>query len=135
MDATLLLCDAAQEVGGKLYVLGGGWSVIQAPDVPVPITLAIKLAVPWDMANRPHTIRAALMDSDGVAIDLGNGPVQAEGQFEVGRPPGVKPGTPLDVPFVLPFGFLALAAGSYVWLLEVNGDPVARQPFVVLPGV
>ena len=27
MKTTLLLCDYAQEVGGKLYVLGGGWSI------------------------------------------------------------------------------------------------------------
>jgi hypothetical protein len=129
-----LLCDAAQEVNGKLYILGGGWSLIHAPGIPVPVTLAIKLAVPWDQANQRHHIRAALMDADGVAVDLGAGPVQAEGDVEVGRPPGVKPGTNLDVPFVLPFGVLIFEAGTYVWELDVNGEPVAREPFIVLPG-
>lgn len=134
MDATLLLCDAADAVNGKFYILGGGWSVILAPRVPTPVTLAVKLAVPWDAANRQHKIKAALLDADGEPIDLGQGPVQAEGQVEVGRPPGIKPGSDLDVLFVLPFGLLAFESGSYVWQLEVDGDPVTRAPFTVLPG-
>jgi hypothetical protein len=134
MDATLILCDAAQAVGGKLYILGGGWSVILRPGFPTPVTLAIKLAVPWDRANMPLKIRASLLDADGGEVDLGAGPVFAEGTVEVGRPPGVKPGTALDVPFVLPFGAPMFEPGSYVWNLEVDGEPVAREPFLVLPG-
>lgn len=130
----MLLCDAAQEVGGKLYILGGGWSVIWLPGVPTPVTLAVKLSVPWDQTNRPHAVRASLVTEDGEAVDLGSGPVEASGNVEVGRPPGVKPGTPLDVPFVLPFGFLAFQPGGYVWELEVDDEPVARVPFRVMPG-
>jgi hypothetical protein len=29
-EVTMLLCDAAQAVDGKLYVLGGGWSQLAA---------------------------------------------------------------------------------------------------------
>ncbi|MDP9203946.1 MAG: hypothetical protein M3P12_00620 [Gemmatimonadota bacterium] len=134
MDATLLLCDAAQAVNGKFYILGGGWSMILAPGVPTPVTLAVKLSVPWDQANRPHKVRAALMDADGQVVDLGDGPIEAEGNVEVGRPPGLKPGTPLDVLFALPFGALAFESGTYAWQLEVDGDPVTREPFIVLPG-
>jgi hypothetical protein len=134
MDATLLLCDAAEAVNGKFYILGGGWSVIFAPGVPTNVTLAVKLAVPWDQANQKHKVRASLLDADGDPVDLGKGDVYAEGEIEVGRPPGLKPGTNLDVLFVLPFGALAFEAGSYVWLLEVAGNPVTREPFVVLPG-
>jgi hypothetical protein len=130
----MLLCDAAQEVGGKLYILGGGWSVIWLPGLPTPVTLAVKLAVPWDQANHPHAVRAALVDDDGEPVDFGTGPVEASGQVEVGRPPGLKPGTPLDVAFVLPFGFLAFAPGGYVWELFVDENPVARTPFRVMPG-
>ena len=43
---TLMLADSAQEVGGKLYILGGGWSVT-GPVVP-PSAVAIKIDVPWD---------------------------------------------------------------------------------------
>jgi hypothetical protein len=134
MDATLLLCDAAEAVNGKLYILGGGWSVILAPRRPTPVMLAVKLAVPWDQSNQKHTITATLLDADGDPVDLGMGPVQAEGEVEVGRPPGLKPGTNLDVVFVLPFGLLAFESGSYVWQLDVDGKSAAREPFTVLPG-
>jgi Family of unknown function (DUF6941) len=134
MEATLLLCDAAEAVNGKFYILGGGWSVISAAGVPANVTLAVKLAVPWDQANQKHKVRASLLDADGNPVDVGEGDVFAEGEIEVGRPPGLKPGTALDVLFVLPFGGLAFDAGSYVWSLEVNEKPVTRQPFLVLPG-
>lgn len=133
MEAVMLLCDAADTVNGKLYVLGGGWSVIFAPDTPAPTTLAVKLAVPWDQTNRQIRLVARLLDEDGNTVDLGSGPVQAEGHVEVGRPPGMKPGTPVDLPLVLPFGAPIYPKGGYVFELEVDSHVVARAPFRVLP--
>lgn len=129
-----MLCDAAEAVNGKFYILGGGWSIVFAPGVSTNVTLAVKLSVPWDQANQKHKVRASLQDADGNIVNLGIGDVFAEGDVEVGRPPGIKPGTALDVLFVLPFGGLAFEPGSYVWLLEVNGHPVTRESFLVLPG-
>lgn len=128
----MLLCDAADEAGGKLYVLGGGWSVIRQPNVPTPMALAIMMAVPWDQSNMRHRFEVRLVTEDGDDVDLGTGPMRVEGQLEVGRPPGVKPGTPLDTPVVLKFGPLVLGEGGYVWVLEVDDEPVARAPFRVL---
>lgn len=130
----MLLCDAADQVNGKLYILGGGWSLIFAPDHPVPTTVAVKLAVPWDQTNRQMSLVCRLVDEDGNPVDLGGGEIRAEGGFEAGRPPGIKPGTPIDVPITLPFGHLAYPAGGYVFELEVNGEIVARAPFRVLSG-
>jgi hypothetical protein len=134
MEVTMLLCDAAQAAGGKLYILGGGWSIIYQPNVPTPAALAVKVAVPWDQANEPHTIRAVLITEDGEPVDLGAGEVQVEGQVEIGRPPGLKRGQPLDLVFVLNFGPLAYPAGGYVWELSINDEVQARTPFRVLPG-
>ena len=39
----MMLCDAAQVADGKLYVLGGGWSLI-GPD-PMPSAIAMKIDV------------------------------------------------------------------------------------------
>jgi len=128
----MLLCDAAEQQGGKLYILGAGWSTIHFSDVPVNMALAVKLAVPWDQANEAHRMKAALLTEDGEPVDVGAGPVHAEGDIEVGRPPGLKRGTPLDVPFVLPFPNLVLPAGGYVWELEIDGTQMARTPFRVL---
>lgn len=130
----MLLCDAAEQQGGKLYILGGGFSVIWVPNVPVNMALAVKLSVPWDQANRKHTVKAMLLDDDGDPVDLGGGPLEVGGELEVGRPPGLKPGTPLDAPFVMPFAGMAFPPGGYVWVLEVDGTEMARAPFRVMDG-
>jgi hypothetical protein len=132
IEATMLLCDAAQMMGGKLYILGGGWSIIFSQGQPLMMALAVKLSVPWDQSNAPVSIRAALVDEDGDAVDVGQGPVQAAGTIEVGRPPGLKAGTALDAPFVLPISGLVLEPGGYFWTLEVHGTERARTPFRVL---
>lgn len=132
MEVTMLLCDAASESGGKLFVLGGGWSVAQA-ESPLNMALAIKFLVPWDEANRVFAIKATLLDDDGRPVDSGSGPVAAEGSLEVGRPAGVKAGTPIDVPMVLNLSGIALGAGGYVWRLEVDDELKARVPFRAVP--
>lgn len=124
MRVTMLLADAAQAINGKLYILGGGWSII-GPD-PVPSAIAIKIEVPWDEANKRHKLRLELLDADGKPVmlptPLGEKPVQIEGDFEVGRPPGLKPGTPLDVAMALNVGPLPLKSDSrLVWKLSVDG--------------
>ena len=125
VKVTLLLADAAQAVDGKLYVLGGGWS-ITGPD-PQPMALAIKIEVPWHQANERHTCSVALMDADGQPVELetpdGLKPLELEAQFEVGRPPGVKPGTPLDVVLAVGLGPIPLAPDSrFTWRLSIDGE-------------
>lgn len=120
----MLLADAAQAVGGKLYILGGGWSQI-GPD-PAPIALAIKIEVPWDETNVRHDAALELVDADGQPVVLenpqGGAPVRLDAQFEVGRPPGVKPGTPIDVPMALTFGPIPLPPNArYEWRLSIDG--------------
>ena len=48
----MLLCDAAQVSDGKLFILGGGWSMT-GPD-PVPSAVALKIDVDWHEAGRSH---------------------------------------------------------------------------------
>lgn len=125
MKVTILLADAAQAAEGKLFVLGGGWSII-GPD-PTPMALAIKIEVPWDQANQQHQCRLELLDSDGqpVLVDTGEGeqPIFIEAGFEVGRPPGVKPGTPIDLPLAINIPPFPLEAGGrYEWRLSIDGQ-------------
>lgn len=51
LSVTMLLCDAAQAVGGKLFVLGAGWTQILVPDVPTPMAIALRVLVPWDQSQ------------------------------------------------------------------------------------
>lgn len=125
MKVTILLADFAQVVNGKLYIMGGGWS-ITGPK-PTPSALAIKIEVPWNEANRKHNIKLELLDSDFHAVlvptPVGESPVVLSGDFEVGRPPGLPPGSPLDMIYAFNIGPLPLAPGKrYVWKLTIDGE-------------
>jgi hypothetical protein len=125
LRATLLLADFVQAVQGKLYIMGGGWSVT-GPG-PVQMGIAVKFEVPWDQANVQHAFRLTLVDADEQPVRLPGGDgeqaVQVEGQFEVGRPPGLKHGTPLDFAVAVNVPALPLAPDSrYLWRLEIDGE-------------
>jgi hypothetical protein len=123
MKLTMLLADAVQAVNGKLYVLGGGWS-ITGPE-PAPSALAIKIDVPWDEANKKHRFKLALVNEDGRAVMVPGtqAPVEVAGEFEAGRPAGLRPGTPLDVVLAINVGPLLLEPGSrYVWRCWVDEE-------------
>src|SRR3970040_1316445 len=77
----MLLADAADVVGGKLYVRGGGWSQRGAPDVPTNMALAIKIDVPWDETNRRHQVVATLITADGEQVELNGEPIRADMEF------------------------------------------------------
>lgn len=123
--ATMLLCDAAQAVEGKLYILGGGWNTI-GPD-PAPTAIAMYVEIPWDMTNVKHPWRLELLDADDQPVEVptpaGDRPLVVEGEFEVGRPPGVTPGVGLGVPLAINVGPIALTPGRrYVWRLSIHGE-------------
>ena len=59
----MLLADSAQVADGKLYILGGGWSVT-GPD-PTPSAVAMKVGVDWHEFNTEHHWELFLEDADG----------------------------------------------------------------------
>lgn len=126
MRVTMLLADAAQVVEGKLYILGGGWS-LTGPR-PSPSALALKFDIPWDRANHRYAVLLELLtaDAEPVLVPGPAGedvPVQIEGQVEAGRPAGLKPGTPLDAALAINVGPLPLEPNQrYVWRLTIDGE-------------
>ncbi len=127
VKVTMLLADFAQVSDGKLTVVGGGWS--RTGPEPLPFAIALLVLVPWDQANRKHVMRLELVDSDGNQVmmvdgEQGEAPVVFfdDIEFEVGRPAGVKPGTPLDLPLAINSGPLALGPGRYEWRLTIDGE-------------
>lgn len=120
----LMLADHAVVAEGKLYIAGGGWSV-RAPH-PTASAIAVKLDVPWNMTNEKITFQLALVHEDGQPVTqtgLPDGePIVAQGELEVGRPPGITPGTPIDVPLAVSIPPLPLPPGGrFSWDLTVNG--------------
>jgi hypothetical protein len=139
VNTTLLLCDHAQEVAGKLYILGGGWSIYRG--APVTMGLAVKISIPWDAANIPHEFAARLVTEDGLdpvlaAPDGGLNATRVEfqGRFEAGRPPGLAPGSELDAPFAVNIAGLPLSPGRYEWQVEIDQAVVGRVAFTVMEG-
>ena len=89
----LLVADSADVVNGKLYLLGGGWDSLKVPQLPgppaVPFSVAVGIDVPWSLTNQKLRFSVDVLDADGGEV------VQlVGGEFEVGRPPGLRAGTP-----------------------------------------
>ncbi len=132
MRVTMLLCDHAAVAEGKLYINGGGWSV--RPAAPVPMFLALKVDVPWDRAGRPIAMELRLVDEDGHPVTqlapAGPTPVLVAAQLEVGRPPGLVAGAPVDAALAIGIPPFALPAGRrFSWRLAVDGE--AREDWVI----
>ncbi len=125
MKVTLILADSAQAVNGKLYILGGGWSVI-GPQIQ-PMAVALRFEIPWDQTNILNTYKLILLDADGKSVILntnaGKKPLEITKNFEVGRPPGHIPGTPISFVQAINFGPLPLKQNSrYIWELQINDE-------------
>ncbi len=134
LRVTMLLADSAQVADRKLYILGGGLTMIGPR--PQPLGVAIRIEVPWDRANVAHHWRLDLLDEDGHPVMLREQAVMVHGRFEAGRPAGLKPGTPLSVPLAITFPTLPVQPGqSYTWQLSIDETAEAdwRQSFHVRP--
>jgi hypothetical protein len=121
----MLLCDSAQVADGKLYILGGGWSV--TGPMPVPSAVAVKLLVDWHELSLSHHWELFLEDADGgpVMIETPEGaqPIEMRGDFAVAQPTGVPEGSPVDVPMAVNLGPLQLVPASrYTWRFLVDGE-------------
>jgi hypothetical protein len=120
----MLLADYAVVSDGKLTIVGGGWS--QTGPEPAAFGIGLLIHVPWDPANTMHAFSVELVDSDGAEVVLEDDDdeqtVAFGGEFEVGRPPGLKPGTPLDFPVAVNSTPLPLEPGRYEWRLTIDGN-------------
>lgn len=120
----MFLADYAVVSDGKLTIVGGGWS--QTGPEPASFGIALLIQVPWDQSNTVHSFSVELLDADGTPVVLET-PEEEEqtvafgGEFEVGRPPGLKPGTPLDFPVAMNSTPLPLEPGRYEWRMTIDG--------------
>jgi hypothetical protein len=134
VKGTLLLADWADALNGKLYIQGGGWSRTQlGPDGTINFGIAVKLNIGWDQANRPHKMTLSIRTDDGKPYEPVPGdPFIISTDVEVGRPPGLKVGIDLDVPFALNVNAIPMVRGRYELRLEVDNELVESAAFEVL---
>jgi hypothetical protein len=123
----LLVADGAQSVNGKLYVLGGGWTHLWLPQfpgrAPIPFALALGLRVPWSRTNQRFAFALELRDADNERV--GEEPI-AHGEFEQGRPPGLRPGTEQRIVMAIPVGAEFPAAGRYGFSLQIDDREIGN---------
>jgi hypothetical protein len=133
IEAQIILCDAAQvDPLGKVHMLGAGWSLTSTPTGPSAV--AVLLKVPWDRANQPLGVSLRLVTADGQPVEVEGYPMLGvEHKIEVGRPPGLSPGTPIDVAFQYTVPPLPLEPGRYQWRLIVADDEFSASFQVRLP--
>lgn len=138
MKVTMLLADSAQVADGKLFILGGGWSVT-GPQ-PSPSAIAMVLSVEGIEFDRPHHWELFLEDADGqlVMLDSPEGPqaIEIRGDFTATAPVGMPVGTPVDAPMAINLGPIPLAPNSrFTWRLVVDGEnlPNATLSFTTRP--
>jgi hypothetical protein len=125
----LILADAAQITGGKLFLLGGGWDVLTVSR-PFPVTqrcaVATSFRVPWNETNTRRGIEIRVVTEDGVEL------VKVDGQVEVGRPAGIPPGSDQRAQITADMTLRLEAAGTYSVIASVEGVEGARTLFRVV---
>ncbi|WP_157498421.1 DUF6941 family protein [Leifsonia sp. Leaf336] len=127
-----MLCDFAEEVNGKLYVMGGGWTRALKQFDSVSFSIAGKLFIPWNDTNRRLATQLALFDGDGTPVEVNGERVVVDADLEVGRPAGVLQGTEIDIPLTFRFNNVPLSAGRYRWDFRVADTHVAEAIFDVI---
>jgi hypothetical protein len=124
----MFVADGVHAINGKLYVLGGGWSHLWLPEfpsrAPIPFGVALVLQVPWNRTNVKLPWRLEVRDADGRPV--GDEPVIAWGEFEQGRPPGLRPGADQRVVLAIPVNFEFPAAARYVFHVVVGDNDLGQ---------
>ena len=125
----LMIADAAEVVGNKLYLLGGGWdrmSVNTAFPLNKQIGIALSFKVPWVETNERHQFEIEVATDDAQTLH------KASGEIEVGRPTGIPPGTDQRVQMAATANIRFKQAGQYVIIARIDGEDSKRVGFHVV---
>jgi hypothetical protein len=124
----LILADAAQVQGEKLYLLGGGWSTIWAKEFPTQhqMSLAAGILVPWLETNRKHEFRIVIRSDKGQVFG------EIKGHFEQGRPPGLPAGAPQRLMLAANLAIKLESPTEAIAELQLDGQVAKSVPFRVV---
>ncbi|HLF78713.1 MAG TPA: hypothetical protein VJB57_14630 [Dehalococcoidia bacterium] len=127
----LILADSAQVMGGKLYLLGGGWDVLTV-NQPFPVTRHVAVAASylftWNETNQRHDVEIVIVSEDG------NEMAKIAAQVEVGRPAGTPPGSDQRAQIAAELDLQFNQAGAFAILSTIEGREDLRTSFRVVTG-
>src|SRR5919204_2214498 len=110
----ILVADAAQSFGGKVHLLGGGWTHLVLPEPearPISFSVVVGITIPWSVTNERFRFSLELRDADGNLIEeLFSGK-----DLEQGRPPGLRPGASQRLIMAIPAAPDFPEPGRYVF--------------------
>jgi hypothetical protein len=115
-----LLADAAQAVGGKIFILGGGWNVFRAANYPAPAQLAVAMGIGF-AANEigiRYPVKIAIADDAGIPVVP-----ELNGQIETGQAvPDLPKGLPIKIPLAWNVSFNVPHPGRYAIVITVGSS-------------
>ncbi len=132
----LILADAAQVVGNKLYLLGGGWdrlTVNRTFPIDQRFALALSIRVPWNETNQKHSFEVEIISEDKTTEEP-KSLMKAGGQFEVGRPAGTPPGQEQRFQLALDMSLKIENPGMKMVIARIEGEEMRRLDFIVMQG-
>jgi hypothetical protein len=133
----MALANYAEDQGGLLYVVGGGWDTInvQAPIQGAPEgvftviqgTLVVRLLLHVTETGQDHKFTFEIVDEDGQQL------AKAEGDFRSERIPSLPIGWDQGANLIFPLTGIGLPGpGNYTINLRVDDDLLGDRPFRVL---
>ncbi len=120
----LFLANHAEVQNGLLYASGAGWyemyRFIPYGGSQPPMNrfaIATSVLVPWEETNQLHRLNISLeRDEDSTQL------IRAEVAIEVGRPPGLPPGTGQRAVFALPVDIAFPEQGMHRVVAQVGDE-------------
>ncbi|MGA7870139.1 MAG: hypothetical protein WCA22_04495 [Candidatus Binatus sp.] len=121
-----LLADAAQAVGGKVFVLGGGWNLFRAANYPAPVQLAIAIGLGFtsNEVGVKYPLNVVIADEAGVPVVP-----EMKGQVETGQPaPDVPKTASVKIPVAININMSIPHPGTY-GIIVTAGSSTAQLSF------
>ena len=121
-----LLADAAQAVGGKIFVLGGGWNLFRSANFPAPVQLAVAIGLGFtsNEVGIKCPISVVIADDAGVPIIP-----EVKGQVEAGQTAPDMPQTAsVKIPVAININLSLPHPGTY-GIVVTAGSSTAQLSF------
>ena len=113
-----ILADAAQAVGGKIFILGGGWNIFRSVNYPTPVQLAVAIGIGFEPneIGVAYPVKIAIADEAGVPVVP-----EMSGQIETGQlTPEFPRGLAVKLPVAWNVNFAVPRAGRYAIVITVG---------------